>query len=162
VPILSGSEQVSPEPLSYPNDCDNAQPTPEEDARNGWKADINWGSSLAVKIDDAKIRAKFASSINMTADELEAWLATDESRAVGWKGPDGCRPESIGHASGRRIVRILRTPESGLAPDDYLHMRKVVGFIRRHRAQRPANPVTSRWRYSLMNWGHDPLKELSF
>jgi hypothetical protein len=96
---------------------------------DGWKADINWGSSLAVKIDDAKIRAKFASAVNMTADELEAWLATEDSRAVGWKGLDGRRLESIGHASGRRIVRILRTPASGLAPDDYLHMRKVVGFM---------------------------------
>jgi hypothetical protein len=38
-------------------------------------------------------------------------------------------------------------------------MRKVVGFIRRHLAQEPANKVTSRWRYSLMNWGHDPLKD---
>ena len=42
---------------------------------------------------------------------------------------------------------------------DYAHMRQVVGFVRRHRAQEPANPVTSRWRYSLMNWGHDPLKD---
>jgi hypothetical protein len=37
-------------------------------------------------------------------------------------------------------------------------MRKVVGFIRRHLAQQPANIYTSPWRYSLMNWGHDPLK----
>jgi hypothetical protein len=37
-------------------------------------------------------------------------------------------------------------------------MRKVVGYVRRHLAQEPANPATSRWRYSLMNWGHDPLK----
>jgi hypothetical protein len=38
-------------------------------------------------------------------------------------------------------------------------MRKVVGFIRRHSAQRPENIYTSRWRYSLMNWGHDPTKD---
>jgi hypothetical protein len=38
-------------------------------------------------------------------------------------------------------------------------MRKVVGYVRRHGAQQPANIYTSRWRYSLMNWGHDPLKE---
>ena len=38
-------------------------------------------------------------------------------------------------------------------------MRRVVGFVRRHRAQEPANLVTSRWRYSLMNWGCDPLKD---
>ena len=41
------------------------------------------------------------------------------------------------------------------------NMRKVVGFIRRHSAQRPANIYTSRWRYSLMNWGHDPDREES-
>jgi hypothetical protein len=38
-------------------------------------------------------------------------------------------------------------------------MRKVVAFVRRHTAQRPENIYTSRWRYSLMNWGHDPTKE---
>ena len=45
---------------------------------------------------------------------------------------------------------------------DYAHMRKVVGFVRRHRAQGPHEEYripTSRWRYSLMNWGHDPLKD---
>ena len=94
----------------------------------------------------------------MTAAELERWLRTTDSRAVGWKGRDGRRRESVGHASGRRIVRILRAKASDLGDDDYAHMRKVVGFIRRHRAQEPANKVSSRWRYSLMNWGHDPLK----
>jgi hypothetical protein len=93
----------------------------------------------------------------MAADELEDWLRTPESRAVGWKG-DG-RVESIGHASGRRIVEILRSPKSEWSEEDYAHMRKVVGFVRRHCAQEPANTVTSRWRYSLMNWGHDPLKD---
>ena len=42
--------------------------------------------------------------------------------------------------------------------EDYAHMRKVVGNDHRHRAQEPANIATSRWRYSLMNWGNDPLK----
>jgi hypothetical protein len=91
----------------------------------------------------------------MAPDELEQWLTTEESCKVGWK-PDG--GESIGHASGRRILAILRTPAAELEDDHYRHMRKVVGFIRRHRAQEPANIVTSRWRYSLMNWGHDPLR----
>lgn len=108
---------------------------------------------------DAKAAADFAVAINMTADELEKWLRSPESRAVGWKGPRGERPESIGHASGRRIARILRVPKAELTVDDFMHMRKVVGFIKRHLAQRPENVVTSRWRYSLMNWGHDPLKD---
>jgi hypothetical protein len=91
----------------------------------------------------------------MEADEIEAWLKTPESLRVGQKQPDG---ESIGHASGRRIAEILRREKAGLDDEDYEHMRKVVGYVRRHLAQEPENTVTSRWRYSLMNWGHDPLK----
>ena len=95
----------------------------------------------------------------MTAAEIEKWLVTAESRGVGWKGADGSRSESVGHASGRRIVAILRKRKAELTDDDHAHMRKVVGYVRRHLAQEPANKVSSRWRYSLMNWGHDPLKD---
>ena len=107
-----------------------------------------------------KIRNDFNCVVNMSAAELGKWLKTDESQAVGWKGPDGKGSgESIGHRSGRRIVGLLRTHAAELEPDDYAHMRKVVGYIRRHGAQRPSRNVeTSRWRYSLMNWGHDPCK----
>jgi hypothetical protein len=101
----------------------------------------------------------FRAVVNMTADELSEWLDTDSSKAVGWKGADGARAESVGHASGRRILSILRKSSGERTPEDEAHMRKVVGFVRRHRAQEPANPVTSRWRYSLMNWGHDPMKD---
>jgi len=108
-----------------------------------------------------KIRSDFAVVINMDAEVLERWLTTEQSRAVGWKEPDGkCKGESVGHRSGRRIVQILRTPAAELESDDYAHMRKVVGFVRRHLAQRPSRNIeTSRWRYSLMNWGHDPCKK---
>lgn len=108
-----------------------------------------------MPLDRAKVAADFARAVNMGADELEQWLETPESRRVGQKTAGG---ESIGHASGRRIVRILRTPPEERDEDDYAHMRKAVGYIRRHLAQEPANPVTSRWRYSLMNWGHDPMR----
>ena len=111
-----------------------------------------------AELDRAKVRRDFAGVVNMTADELQAWLESDDSRKVGWKGADGSAPESVGHASGRRIVLILRKCEL-LTDDDYAHMRKVVGYVRRHVAQRPDNVYTSRWRYSLMNWGHDPTKE---
>ena len=93
----------------------------------------------------------------MSADELREWLATPESKRVGWKGTDGSLDESVGHASGRRIAAILAKESRQLKREDYEHMRKAVGFIRRHLAQPPANFVTSRWRYSLMNRGHDPL-----
>ena len=104
------------------------------------------------------IRSGFQELVNMTRPELEEWLETEESQAVGWKGAHGRGGESVGHASGRRIVSILGKQPSSLSGEDYAHMRKVVGFIRRHSAQRPENIYTSRWRYSLMNWGHDPVK----
>ena len=109
--------------------------------------------------DLTEIRRSFNLLVNMSAAEIEEWLATDESQAVGWKGKDGAARESVGHASGRRIVAILRKKANELDDSDYAHMRKVVGFIRRHSAQRPENIYTSRWRYSLMNWGHDPVKD---
>ena len=109
------------------------------------------------EIDRAEILARFRAAVNMDADELEEWLETPESHAVGQKKDGG---ESVGHASGRRIVRLLQIPEAELDESDYAHMRKTAGFIARHRAQAPENIVTSRWRYSLMNWGHDPLKAL--
>ncbi|AKK27754.1 DUF3140 domain-containing protein [Mycobacterium sp. EPa45] len=71
---------------------------------------------------------EFDAVVNMTATELEKWLDTDESKDVGQKS-------------------------------DYAHMRKVVGYAKRHLAQRPSGDVSdSNWRYSLMNWGHDPTK----
>ncbi len=107
--------------------------------------------------DDATY-GEFHDAVNMTASELEKWLATDDSKAVGQKSSDG--GESTGHHSGRRIVDILRSNKSDLSDDDYGHMRKVVGYVKRHRAQGPSGDVEhSRWRYSLMNWGHDPQKK---
>jgi hypothetical protein len=57
-------------------------------------------------------------------------------------------------------VRLLRKNKAELTDDDHAHMRKVVGYIHRHLAQRPDGDVEhTRWRHSLMNWGHDPLKD---
>ena len=109
-------------------------------------------------MDRERIARDFAQAVNMTAAELQDWLKSPQSRGVGWKGADGKRRESVGHASGRRIVEILGRKKADLTDADYAHMRKVVGFVKRHAAQEPANTVTSRWRYSLMNWGHDPLR----
>ncbi len=39
-------------------------------------------------------------------------------------------------------------------------MKKFNAYVKRHLGQVPTNEVEdSRWRYSLMNWGHDPLEK---
>ena len=91
----------------------------------------------------------------MAPQELEDWLDTEQSKSVG----DSDGGESTGHKSGRRIVEIKRTNKDDLTDSQWEHMDKVVGYIHRHLAQRPDGDVEDTdWRYSLMNWGHDPLK----
>ncbi|MCO5972797.1 DUF3140 domain-containing protein [Actinoallomurus soli] len=107
--------------------------------------------------DDEEIRRLFGELVNLKPAELERWLGSEESKAAGQHSGGG---ESTGHESGRRIVALLRAKKADLSEDDYAHMRKVVGYIRRHLAQRPDGDIReTRWRYSLMNWGHDPLKD---
>ncbi|MET9497095.1 DUF3140 domain-containing protein [Streptomyces sp. NPDC006552] len=99
---------------------------------------------------------EFGAVVNMTPAALKKWLDTDDSKSVGQSDGDG---ESVGHASGRRIVSLLEKKKADLTDDDIAHMRKVVGYVHRHLEQRPSGDVTrTRWRYSLMNWGHDPEK----
>ena len=101
----------------------------------------------------------FHDAVNMTPAALEKWLDTDESKEVGWKGADGKGSgESVGHKEGGRIVAILRKKRAELDDADLADMKKVTGYVHRHLAQGgPAKDAEhSRWRYSLMNWGHDP------
>jgi hypothetical protein len=117
---------------------------------------------MADHDDHADTHAAFKAAVNMTPAALEKWLATPESKEVGWKGPDGHGTgESVGHKEGARIVAILHKKVSDLDDADYADMKKVVGYVHRHLAQGgPADDMEhSRWRYSLMNWGHDPQKD---
>jgi len=109
--------------------------------------------------DSGDIYATFKQDVNMTAAELEKWLKTDESKSVGLDSGDGT---SIGRHSGERIIEILHKKKLDLTSADEAHMHKVHSYVARHSAQGPHHKKdveTSPWRYSLMNWGHDPLKK---
>ena len=129
-----------------------------------------------MKDNDTVIR-EFNSIVNMTASELKTWLDDPQSGRAGWSkdsnnnddgNDDG---ETVGHDSGRKIVSILEANPSG-DPSSYTeeqtrHMRKVVGYCKRHLAQeegmlrrKSEDEVRESKSYiSLKNWGHDPLKE---
>jgi hypothetical protein len=109
-----------------------------------------------VSKSDQQVIEEFDEAVNMSRKELEEWLETDESKEVGQK--DG-GSESKGHESGRKIVEILGKDKSDYTDEDIDHMRRVTNYVHRHQAQQPGGDVEdSNWRYSLMNWGHDPLK----
>ena len=109
-------------------------------------------------MDDEKkdeVYSDFYDCVNMQPKELEEWLETEESKSVG----DSDGSESTGHRSGRRIVEMKNTKKDDLTDSQYEHMQKVIGYVHRHMAQKPSGDIEdSDWRYSLMNWGHDPLK----
>ena len=110
------------------------------------------------------IAQEFKSVVNMTPAALRTWLDTDDSQAVGMthegeKVTEPGKHEAVGHEMGRRILSIHGKKAADLNDDDYAAMRKVIGYVHRHMKQRPGGDVTdTRWRKSLMNWGHDPLK----
>ena len=113
---------------------------------------VEWNTSHGSAVRD------FRAVVNMTPAALEKWLATGESRAVGVA--PGEDTESVAHHPGRRIVELLRKNDSDLSDADVADMRQVVGNVHRHLAQRPGGDVRhTRWRWSLMNWGHDPLDD---
>ena len=108
-------------------------------------------------------REEFGRVVNMTQAALRRWLDSEVSRSVGMK-PGGGRvsepggDESVGHHMGGRILEIRERKQAELTDADYADMRKVIGYVHRHGKQRPEGDVTdTRWRHSLMNWGHDPL-----
>ena len=107
---------------------------------------------------------EFHEAVNMTSAELKRWLSSTDSHSVGMTKDGGkvTAPgdgEAVGHHMGERIGQIKAARPADLTDDDYADMRKVVGYVHRHMAQKPKSEIEhSRWRYSLMNWGHDPLK----
>jgi hypothetical protein len=108
-----------------------------------------------AKSTDDQVRAAFHALVNMSPREIEDWHKTEQSKSVGQDSGDGV---SIGVKAGQRTLQVLRIKRVPNA-DDIKHMRRAISFINRVRTQAPGkNRETSRWRYALMNWGHDPLK----
>ena len=109
-----------------------------------------------TKDEKQEIYNDFYDNVNMTPSELEDWLDTEKSKSVGKDDSDG---ESVGHKSGRKIIKIKNKKKDELTDTNYEHMNKVNGYVARHTAQRPDGDVKETdWRYSLKNWGHDPIK----
>lgn len=122
--------------------------------------------SLSLLDNEAKLKPKqeeiladFSEAVNMEASEIKQWLKTQESHSVGQKDPKG---KIKGRESGKKIIKILQKEQSDYKKKDFKHMKKVVGYVHRHLAQKPSGDIKeTHWRYSLMNWGNDPMKSVS-
>lgn len=133
---------------------------PETLSSAGKAQNSNHDSSSQDLVQSDEIQEKiqeFEAAVNMTAREIESWLETDKSKSVGQEDESG---QIKGRKSGRHIIEILNKNKADYTEDDIQRIKKVVSYVHRHTAQRPSGDVTETpWRYSLMNWGHDPLKD---
>jgi Protein of unknown function (DUF3140) len=97
----------------------------------------------------------FHQVVNMTSEELRAWLLTEAS------GEEAFRPEpDLGLPElGRKVVRLLGKRKVDLTGDDAEVMAEVVDYVVTQEAQRPPEGARDdEWRRALMTVGHDPLR----
>ena len=129
---------------------------------NTGNVSVHRARSLSV-VENSNLKPKqqevlqdFQEAVNMDASEIKKWLKTDESHSVGQQDKKG---KIKGRKSGKKIVKILKKDRSDYRKKDFKQMQKVVGYIHRHLAQKPSGDIKETpWRYSLMNWGCDPMK----
>ncbi|WP_031508904.1 DUF3140 domain-containing protein [Streptomyces megasporus] len=97
----------------------------------------------------------FHGVVNMSSNELGAWLRTSESGERGEELPD-----RAGSETGQRVLAILRKRRTDLTDEDLAVMREVVDTVNAERERvRVADAVRDpEWRHRMMSLGHDPVK----
>jgi hypothetical protein len=102
----------------------------------------------------------FHGVVNMTAEELRAWLLTEASdEDVIPDEPDLGLTDLELADLGRQVVELLRKRKADLTERDADVMEQVVDFVLTQEAEGPADTASDReWRRSLMTVGHDPLR----
>lgn len=98
--------------------------------------------------------ADFHRVVNMTSDELGAWLRTSSAGETAEE-----LPENSGTARGRHVLAILKKRQVDLTDGDVQVMRDVVDTVERESEHgRVTSADESGWRHRLMMLGHDPIR----
>ncbi|MCF6525370.1 DUF3140 domain-containing protein [Streptomyces sp. JJ36] len=97
---------------------------------------------------------EFHRVVNMTSDELSAWLRTssagEEAEEV---------PEASGDEQGRHVLAVLQKRRTDLDDSDIQLMYDVVDTVNEEREHgRVTGPEETAWRHRLMRLGHDPIR----
>ncbi len=112
-------------------------------------------SKTVVKTKD-QVYAEFRELVNMGAGELGKWLYSKESKLV---DTEPIETDISARKGGDRTIKILRKKRFELTKTNYEHMERTIAYIAKKLTERPEGDISeSIWRYSLMSWGHDPLK----
>ncbi|WP_059005951.1 DUF3140 domain-containing protein [Streptomyces specialis] len=98
--------------------------------------------------------AEFHTAVNMTSQELAAWLRTSGAGEESEQPP-----ERAGSERGRGVLAILRKRQMDLTDADIGLMHDVVDTVRAERTAGPRDEgPEAAWRHRLMSLGHDPLR----
>lgn len=112
-------------------------------------------SKTVVKTKE-QIHAEFREFINMGAGELGKFLYSPESKLV---DAEPMETDISARKGGDRTIKILRKKRFELTKTNYEHMERATAFITKKLSEQPEGDISeSVWRYSLMSWGHDPMK----
>ncbi|WP_129663769.1 DUF3140 domain-containing protein [Phytoactinopolyspora endophytica] len=98
---------------------------------------------------------RFHQVVNMTSQELTAWLGTEPGLSP--PKPGGPAPPPLG----RGVVEILGKRRTDVTNDDFNTMEKVIEIVENETDGLTKEDVVNdeRRRHRLMNVGHDPLRE---
>lgn len=97
---------------------------------------------------------EFHRVVNMTSDELGAWLRTSSAGETSEE-----LPEDSGTARGRHVLAVLKKRQVDLTDSDVRVMQDVVDTVERESEHgRVTGPEESEWRHRLMMIGHDPIR----
>jgi hypothetical protein len=100
------------------------------------------------------LREDFHRAVNMTSQELAAWLrvsdADEDTEPL---------PEHAGSPTGQHVLAILQKRRTDLTDDDIGVMYEVVDAVSAEAdLESGAEPEETRRRHRLMTLGHDPLR----
>jgi len=116
-----------------------------------------------LKISKAVIKTRediyleFKTLVNMSPLEFEKWLETKTARIPAEENPES--ELIIDRKLSRKLIKILLKRKFMLTKGDYECLEKITNHINQLYKNKPtADMLLSRWRYALMNLGHDPLK----
>lgn len=98
---------------------------------------------------------EFHQAVNMTSQELRAWLPTEASGEEAFPDDSGVELPELG----RRVVEVLAKRKVDLTDEDAETMGRVVDLVSdKLGSPPPESERDGKWRRSLMTLGHDPLK----
>jgi hypothetical protein len=109
----------------------------------------------SVPLDVETVWDSFHQVVNMTSEELRAWLLTEASG----EEPASAAADPGLPGLGLKVVDILRKRKVDLTAADADVMAQVADFVTEMEGNPPRDEAgNDKWRWSLMTVGHDPLK----